>query len=102
MRIHTGRMAVALGTLAAALALGAGVASAAPITLAPDGGAGYNVTITDGGAPPTAHSCSVFGLGYAWGPASNPGTTALGGFLLPNSPVLAICTDGSVATGLAN
>lgn len=92
MRNNTGRTAIALGTLAATLALGAGVASAGPIIVGPDGPG--TVRILDGTPPAPPHSCSVFGLGYAWGPATVGGSVALGWFL-PGTPVVGVCTDGS-------
>ncbi|MFD6391861.1 hypothetical protein [Nocardia sp. NPDC060259] len=88
MRNHTGRMAIALGTLAAALALGSGVASA--ITITSDGVVGdpYGVTLTDGGA----YSCVVLGPGFASGITSAAGTAGAGGFLWAG-PVVGLCNN---------
>ncbi|MFE5479039.1 MULTISPECIES: hypothetical protein [unclassified Nocardia] len=95
MRNHTGRIAIALGSLAAAIAIGSGVAAAAPVTIHPGPVGSGTVTIEDALPPPVPHSCSVYGLGYAWGVATSLNAPAIGGFV-PGTPVIGVCTDGSV------
>lgn len=91
MRNHTGRMAIALGGLIATIALGSGIATAAPV-ITPDGiGGRIGVKIKDGAAPPT-YECIVLGLGFASGPATNKGNVASGEFLVAG-PVVGLCTD---------
>jgi hypothetical protein len=97
MRNHAGKMAIALGSLAAAIALGSGVAAAAP---AINPGAPGTVELSDGFAPVPPHSCAVFGLGFAWGVAPLANTPALG-FFAPGTPVVGVCTDSSVIFGNA-
>ncbi|GGN85748.1 hypothetical protein [Nocardia rhizosphaerihabitans] len=100
MRNHTGRMAIALGALASLLALGSGIAVAAPQIDPNLDPLTTGVVIKDPGAPALPYSCSVFGLGFAAGPATAAGT-ATGGFLMA-SPVIAVCTDPAHPVVLGN
>lgn len=99
MRNNTGRMAIALGTLAATLALGAGVASAGPV-IEPDPIApGVQARINGTPGDFNTHDCtvvSVFGMGVGSGSWLSP-RSASGVFLVP-SPAVGVC-NGTVVLG---
>ncbi|MET9210765.1 MULTISPECIES: hypothetical protein [unclassified Nocardia] len=99
MRNHTGRMAVALGTLASALALGSGVASAGPV-ITSDPAPGVQAKITGTFLDLNTYDCTVLsfaGVGAGNGSWATPGY-ASGLFLAP-SPALGLCSNGGVVLG---
>lgn len=98
MRNHTGRMAVAFAGLAAALTLGAGIASASP-TVTPDLAPGVQARISGTPGDFNTHDCTVMsflGGGVGSGSWLTPGQ-ASGLFLLPG-PAVAFC-NGQVILG---
>ncbi|MFE9787981.1 hypothetical protein ACFYO7_21635 [Nocardia salmonicida] len=99
MRINTGRMAIALGTLAATLALGAGAASAGPV-ITSDPAPGVQAKITGTVGDGNTYACtvlSVLGGGAGSGGLTTPGY-ASGVFLVP-SPAIGLCSNGGVVLG---
>ncbi|MFE3542363.1 hypothetical protein ACFXK0_05255 [Nocardia sp. NPDC059177] len=99
MRKYTGRMAIALGTLTAAIALGAGAASAGPV-ITSDPAPGVQAKITGTFLDANSYDCtvlSILGGGVGTGGWWTPGY-ANGIFLVP-SPAVGFCSNGGVVLG---